>query len=262
MKILGDASNEAAWLLMRRGYVSASDIFKLLSHDELCTMGWWKETWMDETKDEIFQRKLDGTSPEFRDPVAVQWGKVEEDHNRELFTTYSGIMTIGCHSFIGHDRWPYLSTTLDGFSFVPTEWDGVASPEMFDDPHEVEAAIRKLPVETRCLLEMKQTSDFGLRPWQAGYSREPVDRSKKSKIIRGRFRKHGPGAPVYYHGQIQTQMALAGFDWNIAVVKGGASHMAAQAYQLDPTWLEILDAVNERVAQRMEDIRGELNNAK
>lgn len=258
VKVLADASREDEWLRIRRGYISASDIFKLLTHDELYKMRWWKEVWMDDEPEDIFERKRTGEQPTFRDPVAVEWGKVEEDHNRELFEDYSGIMTAECHAFIGHDRWPYLATTLDGFSFVPGEWAGLEAPQMFDNPDHVTAAIEALPRDTRCLLEMKQTSDYGIRPWQVGYGREPMDRSRKSKVIRGKFFKHGPTMPVYYLGQVQTQMALAGFDHNLAVVKGGASHMTAHTYTLRPEWLDILDAVNERVSKPMEEIRREL----
>lgn len=262
MKILADAwKDEAKWLRKRRGYVSASDIFKLLTHDELVAMRWWRETWMNDTDEELFARKRDGSSPTFKDPVAVAWGRDEEDHNRELFETYSGVITAGCHYFIGHERWPYLATTLDGFVYVPEEWDGLARPEMFDDPDATEKAIARLPRNTRCLLEMKQTSDYGVKPWANGYTREPRDRSGNSKVVRGRFFRHGPTMPVYYLGQVQTQMALAGFDHNLAVVKGGASHMYAHAYRLSEDWLKILDAVNARVADEIVSIRKDLDNA-
>jgi hypothetical protein len=47
MKIIADAwKDEELWLRKRRGYLSASDIFKVLTHDELVAMGWWRETWM------------------------------------------------------------------------------------------------------------------------------------------------------------------------------------------------------------------------
>ncbi len=254
MKILADAGDEENWLHQRRGYISASDIFKLLTHDELCIMGWWKESWMADTEEEIFERKLDGSSPDFKDPVAVAWGKVEEDHNRELFENYSGIITRGCHSFIGHGRWPYLSTTLDGFSFVQDEWQGLYMPEMIDDPQSMTRAILRLPRNERCLLEMKQTGEYSMNAWTKGYNA----RTRRS-IILGEFVAHPPTCPVYYLAQVQTQMALAEFDWNLAVVKGGASHMAAHSYKLRPVWLDILDAVNSRVAKRMESIRKELN---
>lgn len=263
MKIIADAwKDEERWLRKRRGYASASDLFKLLTHDELVTMKWWRETWMNDTAEELFERKRNGGSPDFKDPVAVEWGKAEEDHNRILFETYSGIITSECHYFIGHERWPYLATTLDGFAYVPSEWDGLVRPEMFDDPDATEKAIARLPRDTRVLLEMKQTSDYGVKPWANGYTREPVDRQRNSKITRGRFYRHGPTMPVYYLGQVQTQMALAGFEYNLAVVKGGASHMYAHAYRLSEEWLTILDAVNARVADTLESIRKELDGNK
>jgi hypothetical protein len=262
VKILADASDEAAWLWKRRGYVSASEMFKLLTHDELVTMGWWRESWMDEPSEELFQRKLDGTSPEFGNPVAVEWGKFEEDHNRQLFTDYAGLMTAGCHSFLGSDRWPFLATTLDGFVYVGDEWEGLARPEMFVDPEATEAAIRALPRNTRCLLEMKQAGEYSFKCWLNGYSREPMGRDRKTKVILGKFVKHPPTMPVYYLSQVQTQMAIAGFDHNLAVCKGGASNLVAHAYTLSPDWLDILDALNERVADRMTQIRKALNDAK
>lgn len=261
MRIIADAGkDEELWLRKRRGYITASEIFKLLTHDELATMGWWRESWMDGTVEEIFDSKRTGESPEFKDPVAVEWGKEEEDHNRQLFERYSGIITSECHYFIGHERWRYLATTLDGFSFVPEEWDGLTRPNMFDHPDCVTRAIRRLPVEKRCLLEMKQTSDYGVKPWASGYDREPMGRDRRSKVILGKFQNHPPTMPVYYLSQVQTQMALAGFDWNLAVCKGGASHMEAHSYTLRPEWLDILDAVNARVADTMELIRKDLKN--
>lgn len=260
MKVIADAwKNEELWLRKRRGYVTASEIFKLLTHDELVAMGWWRESWMDGTAEELFESKRTNTPPNFKDPVAVEWGKSEEDHNRQLFERYSGIITSECHYFIGHERWPYLATTLDGFSFVGEEWDGLAAPQMFDAPEYVSRALLRLPRDTRCLLEMKQGGEFSTKPWFKGYDREPRDRSRKSKVMLGEFSKNPPTCVIYYHAQIQTQMALAGFDWNLAVVKGGASHMTAHSYELVPRWLDILDAVNDRVADTMVKIRKELN---
>lgn len=259
MKVIADAwKNEELWLRKRRGYISASDIFKILTHDELCEMGWWKETWMEGDLDDILQMKLDGTSPDFSNPCAVEWGKEEEDHNRQLFERYSGIMTAECHYFIGHKRWPYLATTLDGFSYVPGEWDGLARAEMFHQPDDVVTSIETLPRDTRCLLEMKQSSEYSGKCWFDGYKSEPRDRQRRSKVVLGEWVKYGPTMPVYYLGQVQTQMALAGFEWNLAVVKRGASYMTSHAYKLHPHWLTILDAVNARVAPHVEQLRKEL----
>lgn len=263
MKILADAwKDEEAWLWKRRGYISASDIFKLLTHDELVTMGWWRESWMDGDLDDVLRMKRDGTSPDFKDPVAVMWGREEEDHNRQRFEQYSGIMTAECHYFIGHDRWKYLATTLDGFSYVPGEWDGLARPEMFNKPEDVIASIRHLPRDRRCLLEMKQSSEFSGKCWFDGYTREPRDRQGRSKVVLGQFTPKAPTMPIYYLGQVQTQMALAGFEHNLAVVKRGASYMTSHAYDLNPAWLEILDAVNDRVAKPIEQLRKDLNASK
>ena len=259
MKILADAvKDEAGWLRKRRGYVSASDIFKLLTHDELVTMGWWKESWMNDTPEDVIERKRTNEQPVFKNPTAVEWGKAEEDHNRQLFEDYSGIITAGCHYFIGHERYPFLATTLDGFSFVPEEWDGLARPEMFVSPEYVTRAINALPRGERCLLEMKQGAEFSTKAWEKGYDREPRDRAKKSKVILGKFVKNPPTCVIYYHAQIQTQMALAGFDWNLAVCKGGASALYSHSYEASAKWLDILDAVNDRVAQDMTLIRKEL----
>jgi hypothetical protein len=255
---IANATDEAEWLRVRRGYITASDIFKLLTHEELCEMGWWKETWMDDSPDDIFQRKLTGDSPEFKDPVAVLWGQKEEDHNRELFQKYSGVPTWGTHALIHNDRWRYLATTLDGYVYVPDSWTDLSHPEMFDDPEGVLAAIRALPMNQASLLEMKQTSDWGIKAWQTGYSREPVDRSKKSKVTLGKFKKHSPTMPVYYLPQVQTQMAITGVKHNLAVVKGGASHMLAHAYKLSRRWIDILDALNERYSGQMEEVRNQI----
>lgn len=263
MKILADAwKNEDEWLWKRRGYISASDIFKLLTHDELTSLGWWRESWMTGDLDEVLRMKRDGSSPDFKDPVAVMWGRDEEDHNRQRFEKYSGIATSECHYFIGHDRWKFLATTLDGFSYVGHEWDGLARPEMFNKPEDVTKAIRTLPRDTRCLLEMKQTGEFSGKCWFDGYKSEPRDRGGNSKVMLGQFRPKAPTMPVYYLGQVQTQMALAGFYWNLAVVKRGASMMTAHAYPLLDKWLEVLDAVNDRVAPHVEQLRKDLNASK
>ena len=263
MRILADAwKDEALWLRKRRGYVTASEIFKLLTHEELCAMEWWRESWMDETTEDLLERKRTGESPEFKDPVAVEWGKEEEDHNRQIFERYSGIITSECHYFIGHDRWPYLATTLDGFAYVGEEWDGLARANMFDSPEYVERAVRALPTDTRCLLEMKQTSDWGAKSWLNGYLREPRSRDRKSKVILGKFSPKPPTMPIYYLPQVQTQMAIAEFDYNLGVVKAGASHMHAHTYKADFRWPLILDDVNARVAETMEEIREGLRNAK
>ena len=262
MKIIADAwKEEEKWLFKRRGYLSASDIFKVLTHEELVTMGWWREGWMAGDLEEIIELKLTGASPDFKDPVHVAWGREEEDHNRELFEDYSGIMTAECHYFIGNERWPYLATTLDGYSFVPEEWDSLARPEMFHKPEDVIKSIRALPSESRHLLEMKQSGEYSGKCWFDGYRNEPKDRQGRSKVTRGRFRAHPPTCPVYYLGQVQTQMALAGFEYNLAVVKRGASYMTSHTYKLSPNWLKILDAVNERVAEPIEKLRKDLTNA-
>jgi predicted phage-related endonuclease len=261
MKIIADAwKDEELWLRKRRGYFTASEIFKLMTHEQLCVMGWWRESWMDGDLDSMVEQKLTGAQPDFKDPVAVEWGKEEEDHNRQLFEKYSGIATSECHYFIGCDRWKYLATTLDGFSFVGSEWQGLARANMFDAPEYVSRAINRLPRDTRCLLEMKQTSDYGVKSWADGSSREPRGRDRKSKVILGKWTKQPPTMPVYYLSQVQTQMAIAGFDWNLAVVKGGASHMHAHSYRYDERWNDILDDINSRVATAAEKLRKELTN--
>jgi len=130
---------------------------------------------------------------------------------------------------------------------------------MFVDPEYVERAIRRLPRGERCLLEMKQGGEFSTKAWANGYDREPRGRDRKSKVILGKFTKHPPTCVIYYHAQIQTQCALAGFDWNLAVCKGGASALYSHSYQAEGKWLNILDAVNDRVADDMTTIRKELN---
>lgn len=257
-RILADASNEAEWLCVRRGYITASDIFKLLTHDELVEMGWWKESWMEDTPEDIFHRKVTGESPEFGNPVAVLWGQKEEDHNREIFQKYSGVPTWGSHALIQNERWPYLATTLDGYVYVPDYWTDLEHPEMFQDPEAVRKAIRALPQNEASLLEMKQTGEWSGKAWFDGYSREPMDRQKNSKVVLGEFRKKGPTMPVYYLPQVQTQMAITGIKKNIAVVKRGASDMTAHTYKLRREWLDILDNINSRYADQMEEVRKQL----
>lgn len=214
---------------------------------------------MSETLDDILSLKLTGGQPEFRDPVAVLWGQKEEDHNRELFTKYSGVATTGCHAMLGHERWPYLATTLDGFIWRPIQWSSVEHPEMFDKPEQVNDAIGALEPGQQYILEMKQTSEYGIGSWMRGYTKEPVDRSKKSKVILGKFRPTPPTMPVYYLSQIHTQMAIAGFERAIAVVKGGASHMTAHAHDLLPIWPTILDNLNKRVEGPILELRKQLD---
>lgn len=269
MKIVADArKDEEAWLEARRRFITASDIFKILTDFQLDSMGWWKESFMKEGLEEALHNKLTRSSPEFSDPVAVKWGQVEEDHNRERFSEYSGIPTWGCHYLVGAERWPHLATTLDGFGLVEAEWEGLASPEMFggkrgfsafSTEEQVVRAIDKLPREERFLVEMKSTSEWGGKAWFSGYDREPKDRAKKSKVVAGTYNDKPPGAPVYYRGQIQTQMAFTGIPWNLAVVRSGHSHMTAHAYRANKRWEMILDEVEALVAEPVDELRREID---
>ena len=270
MHIIADAQKDLdGWLEIRRRYITASDIFKLLNEAQLRGMGWWRESWMDGGLEDMIEAKLSGEKPDFASKPSVLWGQSEEDHNRLLFSEYSGLQTWGCHYFVGNERWPYLATTLDGFSFREDTWEDLAKPEMFggrsgyndiSTADQVRSAIKALPVEQKCLLEMKQTGEFSGKAWFNGYSKEPVDRSRKSKVIRGEFVPHGPTMPVYYLGQVQTQMAITGVGYNIAVVKCGASYMTAHTYKANPRWLKVLDQVNEKVAESVEQLRKDLEN--
>lgn len=252
LKVVADAANEDEWLYRRRGYITASDIFKLLTHDELCTFGWYKEKWMDDTPDDVFHRKVTDEKPDFKNPVAVLWGQKEEDHNRELFSLYSGVPTWGSHTLLACDRWKYIATTLDGYCFIPPVWEDLEHPEMFEDADQVRTAIRNMPVGQASLLEMKQTSEFGVKSWLKGKSK------MNSTVTLGEFVPSGPGMPVYYLPQVQTQMAIAGLDHNLAVVKGGASTLTAHAYALDPRWLDVLDSIDERFGPRIEEVRNQI----
>jgi hypothetical protein len=257
--------SEEAWLLARRQYVTASDICKLMTPEEMSQFGLWLEDWMwkdgasrvrdqDWVIGDLFDRKLHDTPIKFKDPVAVQWGRKEEDHNRLLFQEYAGVDTDGCHTLLGNTRWPYLACTLDGFLRLPEGWDGVPCPEMFDKPKQVTQALLRLRGVDTSLLEMKQTSDYGVSAWIKGKKTAP-----RSRVVIGSFSPQPPSIPVYTRPQVWTQMAIAGYEDNVAVVKGGASHMTAHHARLDDRWLGLLDSVNERVEEKILYIREALN---
>ena len=260
-----ETDGEDFWKFQRRRHLTASDVFKFIPRDVLLERGWHVESWMARDVDgaqqnmnwvrrDVFNRKMTGGSIKFKDPVAVLWGQKEEDHNRELFTRYSGVTTTGSHSMIKNERWPYLTCTLDGFIEVPKEWTTLAHPEMFDKPRQVQAALEQVRGK-EALLEMKQTSDFGWTHWHLGKKTEPKN------IVDGIFRPCGPSVPVYYRPQVLTQMAIMGVDLNVAVVKAGASHMTAHTMELDLDFLDVLDIINEQVKDDILQIREALDAA-
>jgi len=264
--IIADPSTDGDdfWKYQRRRHLTASDIFKFLPGDVLLDKGWWIESWMARDSDgtqrnmnwatrQTLERKREDFEITFRDPVAVKWGQVEEDHNRELFEKYAGVKTRGTHTLVKNDRWPYLAASLDGYIKKPEGWTGIANPEMFDKPAQVSAALDRLGHDTY-LLEMKQTSDFGSAHWLNGKKTEPRN------IIAGNFRPQPPSVPVYYRAQVLTQMAIREIPTAVAVVKAGASHMTAHTMQLDLDWPEILDTINEEVSEEMESIRKDIDN--
>lgn len=248
-----ETDGEEFWKYQRRRHLTASEIFKFLPEDILNRYGWWVESWMGEDRQrETLNLKRTGGQPDFRDPVSVLWGQMEEDHNRQLFEKYAGVHTKGSHGLIKNDRWPYLAATLDGYIKVPRDWTGLANPKMFDRPGQVIDALESVGQAT-ALLEMKQTSDFGVAVWQKGKKTPP------KKIIAGAFTPQPPGIPVYNQPQVLTQMAIRSIHASVAVVKGGASHMTAHAMHLPLDWPAVLDIVNDEVAEVMEEIREELD---
>ena len=162
------------------------------------------------------------------------------------------MQTRGSHSLVKNERWEFLAATLDGYVKVPKGWKELPHPEMFDKPRQVFAALESIG-EEQALLEMKQTSDFGVKVWLSGKKNDPKN------VIAGAFRPQGPGVPVYNQCQVLTQMAIRDIHANVAVVKGGASHMTAHAMHLPLDWASILDIVNEEVGNAMEEIREELD---
>lgn len=253
------------WKYQRRRHITASDIFKFLPRDVLMEMGWWMEAWMGKDHEgnqhnlnwvrrDVLDRKLTGRELEFRDPVAVKWGQEEEDHNRELFGKYTGAMTEGSHALIKDDRWEYLAASLDGYLALPKGWDmDQVRTEMFDAPGQVISALQGVNEGETVLLEMKQTSDWGLIQWFKGKRNEPKN------ILAGMFQPHPASIPIYYQAQMQTQMAIRGIHKNIGCVKGGASHMTAHMLRMDIDWANILDIVNATVAEEMDKIRKEID---
>ncbi len=257
--------DEEFWQYQRRRHITASDIFKFLPGDILIDLGWCVESWfgkdhegnqhnMSWVRRDVLGRKRTGTELQFRDPVAVKWGQKEEDHNRELFGKYSGAMTEGSHALIKDDRWEYLAGSLDGYLALPAKWDAFedVDVEMFDHPGQVVSALQSVNEGETVLLEMKQTSDWGISTWTKGKKKEPAH-------IAGMFRPQPASIPVYYQAQMQTQMAIRGIHKNIGCVKGGASHMTAHMLRMDIEWPKILDIVNDVVKEEMESIRKELD---
>jgi len=257
--------DEEFWQYQRRRHITASDIFKFLPGDILIELGWWVEGWMGKDHEgnqhnmnwvrrDVLDRKLTGRELKFRDPVAVKWGQKEEDHNRELFGEYTGAMTEGSHALIKDDRWEYIAGSLDGYLALPKGWSmEYVADEMFDKPGHVISALQEVHEGETVLLEMKQTSDWGISQWMGGKRNEPKN------ILAGLFRPQPASPPVYYQAQMQTQMAIRGIHKNIGCVKGGASHMTAHMLRMDLDWPKVLDIVNVSVKDEMEKIREEID---
>lgn len=261
-KVIADQDDdEAAWQFQRRRHLTASDVFKFLPGDVMLDFGWWMEGWMGKdhrgnynnlnwVQKDVMNRKLAGTQPFFSDPVKVYWGQAEEDHFRNRFAEYSGVLVQATHKLIKNPRWEYLAASLDSWVVVPDAWEGLERPEMFDRPEHVIEAIEALDRSSAAHLEMKTTSDFGVAQWLKGKKREP-----RSTIMHGAFQPTAPSPPVYYQSQGLTQMAIGGIPQNLFVVQGGISHMTAHTRYMTPRWLEVLDRVNEEVAESIDDIR-------
>lgn len=256
--------DEEYWKYQRRRHITASDIFKFLPGDILIELGWWVEAWMGKDHEgnqhnmnwvvrDVLDRKKTGRELKFRDPVAVKWGQKEEDHNRDLFGKYTGAMTEGSHALIKDDRWEYIAGSLDGYLALPKGWECLTDPDMFDKPQHVVTALNQVAEAETVLLEMKQTSDWGISHWLTGKKKEPLN------ILAGLFRPQPASIPVYYQAQMQTQMALRGIHKCIGCVKGGASHMTAHLLRMDLDWPKVLDIVNANVKEDMEAIRKEID---
>jgi hypothetical protein len=257
--IADQGSDEAHWKMQRRRHLTSSDVFKFLPEDVLREYGWWVEQWMARdgkvdkdihwARQEALTRKVTGAEPDFGDPVKVRWGRAEEAHFRSRFAEYTGLEIAEDHSLLRHARWPHIAASLDSWVIKRRNYPGVKHPEMFVLPDQVETAVAGLPDEIAVHLEMKTTSDFGVSTWLKG------KRSTRSKVIAGEFRPYGPHVPVYYQAQCLTQMAICGIPENLAVVQGGISNMTCHLLLFMPTWLEVLDLVEEEIADKIDYIR-------
>ena len=253
--------DDALWQEQRRKYLTGSDMFKFVPPDVLMQRGWWVEQWIARTDDgedrnlhwaqqEVFRRKMTGEDIEFKNPQQVHWGRYMEEIYRKAFSEFSGLPTISDHRLYHNERWPYLATSLDGWVMRPTDWTALEQPEMFTNPDAVTEAILELPEGEWSLLEIKTTSDFGVKKWVSGTRTKP-----RSKIIAGRFAPMDAGVPVYYIPQVLTQMAIRGTTTSLALVHGGMSTMTCHAMHLDDEWLDVMDRINDHAKPQLDLIR-------
>lgn len=248
--ILGDARDEPKWKRLRREYLSASDLICFLTSGEMNHYGWERKKWM-RYPDDILEEKRSAKERKFgKNPVeeaeakARMWhGRENEDHNRRKIVGKSlGLTSRGCHLMIGNERWPYLSATLDGLVHVPTrepvlDLEGTTRPDL---ARELLAEIEFAPTPIG-LIELKQTNMFGAYAW-LGKLKSGAD----------------PTIPGYYQCQMQTQMALSEIPWNIAPAQCGVGDWVTHFLDQDPDFADILDRINDAVADDLQDIRDAL----
>ena len=171
--------------------------------------------------------------------ATMSHGSYDEDHNRVKFSKMTGLRTRACHYMVGHPRWPYLATTLDGMIHRPTrdlvqELDYTTQPALIE---ELVALLTFAPTPVG-LLEMKQTNMFGARTWL------------------GLLKSGAPaGVPFYYHGQVQSQMHFTGIPWAVGAGQCGVGDMTGHYLAVDPNVADILDRLNEEVAEPLEEVR-------
>lgn len=260
LKLADQDSNEEAWRKQRRLFLTSSDLFKFVPEDVLFERGWWVEQWMARTDDgvdqnlhwarqEVMRRKMTGEEPNFGNPCQVHWGRYMEEVYRYSFDEFAGITTEPSHALYHNERWPYLATSIDGWCDYPPGWEGLRKPEMFVNPDGVIEAITSLDYGMN-LLEIKTTSDFGIKMWTSGKKTQP-----RSKIIAGRFTPQPPSIPIYYRPQVLTQMAILDIPKCLVVGHGGMSTMVAYTMEFDPEWYEVLDRINEAVKPQLDLIR-------
>lgn len=187
--ILADQDDDdAKWQEERRKYLTGSDIFKFVPEDVLMERGWWVEQWIARTeqgedrnlhwaRQEVFRRKMTGEDIEFSNPQQVHWGRYMEEIYRKAFTEFSGLPTMADHRLYHREQWPYLATSLDGWVMRPPGWKALERPEMFTNPETVTEAILELPEGDWSILEVKTTSDFGVKKWISGTRSKPAVRS-------------------------------------------------------------------------------------
>ena len=241
--ILGEDRDKEAWKLLRRQYLTASNLISFLNNGERARYGWELKRYHDSAEKILNDKRTDAAFEADEEGLSRMWhGREDEDHNRRKILGALGVRSRGLHLMVGNERWPYLSCTLDGVCHVPTrevvpDLEGTVNKALAE---ETLAALEFAPNPIG-VVEMKQTNMFG----------------GKNRL--GQLKSGAPPAiPGPYQCQMQLQMHLTGYDWGLGAAQCGTGSWAVLYLEKDEHFATILDRVNETIAGEFEVIRQEL----